>query len=276
MKTFRMILFLGLVCLVTTMLASFSPTVAIAAQKRSATSSKVHSATGTFISYDGGNGMGWYKLYVNGKAEEFFMTSSSQFDRNSFLKKNSFDVGAEWKITYRYENLFDDGKPIPHIKTAFFTGRVLTSTGGGSSTHSKSKVVYYPENSDNWGYLIGEGRSEITVAFHLSEDGNSNMPNFRRGQKYYELEIRTPKGMTQFDGLIRNGIVVWFHRVQGRAKLNDTNLINIIERFVSRGKKSVSPRNSTDPVIIKDQSHRTDVLTLAEYHGLYKYIRQTH
>ncbi len=229
---------------------------------------KVHYVVGTYMSCNCGSGNGQYRLSVDGKPEEFWYDRHSRMD-NTLQNPRAYDAGAEWRISYTYANF--DGQIVPLIRTASFTGRVLSNR---VSPRGRIKVTYYRNNSNSWSFLVGEGDSEISLVFNLSTDGIGNKPYYRIGQKYYEFEIRTGNGMTQFDGLLRNGSVVWYHLVRGRTAVADTKLVGMLNGVVSLGKRGIPIPNNSNSVIVADPSQSQIVLDLTSYSGLRRYIRR--
>jgi hypothetical protein len=83
--------------------------------------SKRKSALVTYVSREGGTGVGWYILKINGRKEWFSYTSQTKY--NNMRNSRAYDVGAEWRIVYSIELIFEEKGP--HLWSVTFTGRVL-------------------------------------------------------------------------------------------------------------------------------------------------------
>lgn len=111
-------------------------------RQSSSTSDKIHYVVGTYVSCNCGSGNGQYTLNVNSKTEEFWYDRRSRLD-NTLQNPRAYEAGAEWKISYTYTN-FDGGKIVPLIRTASFTGRVLSRKNDAEKPSIRGTTQLWP------------------------------------------------------------------------------------------------------------------------------------
>lgn len=79
------------------------------------------SALVTYVSTEGGSGVGYHNLRLKGRVESFVYDKGTRWSNMS--KPHAYDTGAEWKIIYSKEKkLEEEGF---YLWSVTFTGRVL-------------------------------------------------------------------------------------------------------------------------------------------------------
>ena len=143
------------------------------------------------------------------------------------------------------------------------------------TNNQQTPVSYIIESEQSRRYIVNDGVSETTLWVTLSEDGIGNRPYYRVGQKYYELEVNTPQGMTEFNGLLQPDGVVWVHNERSRTPISDAALIEVLDRLVALGRSLAIGRDG-EPVPLTDFEHRQTVLNVISYPELSRYFSRPH